>query len=287
MRLRVVSWNLDSRATGRLDAKVELLRETRPDLALLQEVSRPVYRALLPHPVVHERRHEQPRLFSWGALSTDLTRPRGSEQRVGCAVLGARQIVLLSAALLSGSVFDVEEPQRSGLLRRTMAAQVAVPGGTTLTACSFQARPVRSDPGAHVRPAFHAGIVRWLAATAGPVVLGIDAQAPEVDHPDPRRSVFRSPAGSGEHRLLGPEPGHGLVDVLRRHLGRRPEELARITAQRPGGPLAVSRCLPAGPARHDHIWATPALDVLDVRYLHDEALATGSDHALVLADLCL
>ena len=89
MRLRVVSWNVDSRPTGLLDAKVELLRQLRPDLALLQEIGRPVYRALLPHPSAHERMHRKTRQFSWGALSTDLCNPRGSEFRLGCAVLGA------------------------------------------------------------------------------------------------------------------------------------------------------------------------------------------------------
>ncbi len=38
------------------------------------------------------------------------------------------------------------------------------------------------------------------------------------------------------------------------------------------------------PVRQDHIWASPQLAVVDVRYLYDEAAATGSDQALVLAD---
>jgi hypothetical protein len=138
-------------------------------------------------------------------------------------------------------------------------------------------------------PAFQAGVARWLAHTAGPVIVGIDARAPEIDHPDPRRSVFRSPApeggGHGEDQLLGAEPTHALIDVLRRHLRRQPDQLARITAQRPDGPLAVSRRVAGQPARHDHIWATPDVEVLDVRYLYEEAVSTGSDHALVLADL--
>ena len=89
MRLRMVSWNVDARPTGLLDAKVELLREIRPDLAVLQEINRSVYRALLPHPLAHERIHRHSRVFSWGALSADLCHPRGSEYRLGCAVLGA------------------------------------------------------------------------------------------------------------------------------------------------------------------------------------------------------
>ncbi len=291
MRLRVVSWNLHAGATGRLDAKIELLEEIRPDLVLLQEISRPVYRALLPNPMVYERQHERSRLFSWGALSTDLTRPRGSEQRLGCAVLGGQDTELLAAGSLSASVFDVDDPRRPGMLRRTVTAQVAVRGGSTVTACSFQARPTPRDPSVVLRPDFQAGIAQWLVRTAGPIIVGIDARAPEIDHPDLRCSVFRSPApqggGPGEDHLLGPEPTHALIDVFRRHLQRRPDQFARIAAQRPDGPLAVSRRVAGRPARHDHIWATPDVDVLDVRYLYEEAVSTGSDHALVLADLCL
>ena len=168
---------------------------------------------------------------------------------------------------------------------------MAVPGGDTVTACSFQARPVPRDAHVKVRAAYHAGIAQWLASRAGPVVFGIDAHAPEVDHPDQRRSVFRSPApeggGPGEDQLLGADATHGLMDVLRRHLGGRPDQLAQIAARNPDGPLAVSRCVAGRPARHDHIWATPDLRVLDVRYLYEEAVSTGSDHAMVLADICL
>jgi len=38
------------------------------------------------------------------------------------------------------------------------------------------------------------------------------------------------------------------------------------------------------PVRHDHIWARD-LDVVDVRYPYEEAVAAGSDHALVVADV--
>ena len=111
MGIRVVSWNVDSRPTGLLDAKVELLRQLQPDLALLQEIGRPVYRALLPHPSAHERMHRKPRLFSWGALSTDLCTPRASEYRLGCAVLGVSSTALLDAQVLKAAPFSVPDPR--------------------------------------------------------------------------------------------------------------------------------------------------------------------------------
>ncbi|MQA12714.1 MAG: hypothetical protein GEV09_00675, partial [Pseudonocardiaceae bacterium] len=99
-----------------LDAKVELLRQLRPDIALLQELSRSVFRTLLPNPAAHERMHRQSRLFSWGALSTDLCRPKASEHRLGCAVLGAPTTAVLRSQLLDRDRFDVSEPVALGFL---------------------------------------------------------------------------------------------------------------------------------------------------------------------------
>jgi hypothetical protein len=157
--IRVVSWNVDSRPTGLLDAKVELLRQLKPDLALLQEIGRPVYRALLPHPSAHERMHRKSRVFAWGALSTDLADPRASEYRLGCAVLGVPTTALLDARVLDRTLFDVRDPVRTGFLWRTVAAQVALSTGELLTVGSFHGRQ--------------------------PSVFGIDAGPPLPDGTDP------------------------------------------------------------------------------------------------------
>lgn len=288
MRLRVVSWNLDSRPTGFLDAKLDLLRTLAPDLALLQELNRSVYRSLLPHPSAYQRMYERPTLFSWGALSTNLSKPRGSEVRLGCAVLGTTSTAMLRARLLDGASFGVTGARRTAFLQRTIAVTLAIPGGRSLLACSFHARPGPSSARTHLAPTFHAGVAGWLAGTAGPVVFGMDANAPAVDHPDFARTVFRRPAppggGPGEDLLLGPDAEHGLRDVLRLHLAGDPERLAHLRDSAPHGPLAVSGVHAGEPVRHDHIWARD-LAVTDVRYHYDEAVAAGSDHAPVVADL--
>ncbi|MGH3785599.1 MAG: hypothetical protein ACRDRG_03410 [Pseudonocardiaceae bacterium] len=238
MRLRIVSWNVDSRPTGLLDEKVELLRRLQPDLALLQEIGRPVYRALLPHPSAHERMHSKSRVFSWGALSTDLAVPRASEFRIGSAVLGVATTALLDAQVLDRAPFDVRDPVLPGFMWRTVAARVALSSGDLLTVGSFHGRQPSGPPAAALQQAFHAGIAKWLAGVPGPVVFGIDAGPPSRDREDP---------------LLGPGPVHHLNQVLS--------------------------------ADHDHLWATGEFQVLAVQRLGDEAMAAGSDHALLLADL--
>lgn len=195
VRLRVVSWNVDSRPTGLLDAKVELLRHLQPDVALLQEISRSVYRALLPVPSAHERMHRQSRIFSWGALSTDLSDPRGSEFRLGCAVLGGPGTALVDSHVLNKAPFDVRDPVRTGFLWRTVAARLALSSGDLLTAGSFHGRPATVDedssadqPAAALQRAFHTGIAGWLARVPGPVVFGLDSVA-ATDERDPLLSA--------------------------------------------------------------------------------------------------
>jgi endonuclease/exonuclease/phosphatase family metal-dependent hydrolase len=199
MRIRVVSWNVDSRPTGLLDAKVELLRQLQPDLVLLQEIGRPVYRALLPHPSAHERMHQRSRLFSWGALSTDLCKPRASEYRLGCAVLGLSSTALLDAQVLKAAPFGVPDPVLPGFLWRTVATRVALSSGAMLTVCSFHGRQPTGPTAAALQRAFHTGIAGWLADVPGPVVFGIDAGPPAPEGADP---------------LLGPGPVHHLNQVL-------------------------------------------------------------------------
>jgi len=68
-----------------------------------------------------------------------------------------------------------------------------------------------------------------------------------------------------------------------------PAELKRRVQYYPNGPLADSyhrgrrgkylRC------RYDSIRVSPGISVTDVRYLYEEAVQAGSDHALVVAEI--
>ena len=199
VRIRVVTWNVDSRPTGLLDVKVDLLRRLQPDLALLQEIGRPVYRALMPHPSAHERMHRKTRHFAWGALSTDLCNPRASEFRLGCAILGGPTTALIDSGVLDAAPFDVREPVRPGFLWRTVMAQAALSTGDILTVCSFHGRQPSGQPAASLQRAFHAGIAKWLAGVEGPIIFGVDAGPALPEGVDP---------------LLGPGPVHHLHHAL-------------------------------------------------------------------------
>ncbi len=72
-----------------------------------------------------------------------------------------------------------------------------------------------------------------------------------------------------------------------------PDQLQELLGQRPDGPLQISHRTgvrqghPGTPRRFDSIWIRDHWSVKDVRYLYDEGMATGSDHAVVVADLAL
>jgi hypothetical protein len=145
------------------------------------------------------------------------------------------------------------------------------------------------------KPAQAVQLARWLASVQGPVVLGGDFNTPKVDPPD--RGGIRTHWHSGDDKLkglpgddllVGPEPVHGLRDVLRLYLANRPEDLDLIRADRPNGPLMTSYCTDSAGQRryrYDAIWVTSHFTVGSVEYVYDEAIEAGTDHALVLAGL--
>jgi endonuclease/exonuclease/phosphatase family metal-dependent hydrolase len=77
--------------------------------------------------------------------------------------------------------------------------------------------------------------------------------------------------------------------ALRSYLQDRPDEFARIAASRPSGPLAISHIRgnkrKRTECRYDFIYHSPGIRVEGISYLYEEALAAGSDHAVVTAEL--
>lgn len=140
-------------------------------------------------------------------------------------------------------------------------------------------------------------VARWLRGLDGPVVFGGDFNTPEVDPPDFDRVRTHWHSGNdnladapGDDLLIGPEPVHGLRDVLRIYLAEHPSELEAIRAEHADGPLATSYCTDHGgqnEVRYDAVWLSPHFDVSAVAYHYREAIEAGTDHALVLVDAVL
>ena len=148
--------------------------------------------------------------------------------------------------------------------------------------CSFH-----TPPGANwgeIKPQTLRAIAEWLAKQSGHTIVGIDANCPKTDHPDISQNVWW---WDDESLLLGGSPLHHLRDVFRLYLEKNPSELARVLAERPTGPLAISHLRGSGPTitkcRYDFIYATPDIDVHSARY--EKLVRAVSDHAMVVTDL--
>lgn len=260
MRFRFSSWNVNNRNFR--DSHATLLKSVDTDLLALQEVS-PNFSSSL----------ASGGLFEWGEFSLAHRPPRNDEGRsrqLGCAIFGRSPFHAASAELLDGLKF----PER--------ALVVTLTSPVDLKLCSFHIPPGSSW--GTVKPQTVVAIAHWMKNQRGHTIVGIDANTPKTDHP-----VFDKNEWwwQDEPVLLGESATHGLRDCLRSHLIERPDQLAEIARQRPTGPLAIShvrgRRQNATACRYDFIYVSPAISVLDIKYLYEESVQAGSDHALVTA----
>lgn len=252
MTLRLASWNVRGMPQPR--QQLALLADQRPDIVFLQDVSRPGVRAV-----------EEAGL--WHILS-ETGAPEAPARRGRCLV--AAQGWTLQALPLP--------PE----LRDGCAALRAMRGMRALTLLSCYA-PTNTGPGRTRRPAYFTALAAFLRSCSPPVLMGMDANGPRVDHPDPGKCVWWN---TEESLVLGPQAV--TCDSLRLWYDAHPAALQRRIRYYPAGPLEDSyhrgragrylRC------RYDSIRVSPGISVTDVRYLYPEAVHAGSDHALVTAE---
>lgn len=286
--LRVLSWNIDARGPG-LDERIGSLEDFGADVVLLQEVPRRVAAQL-----------RESGGFSWAEMAVLHSEPKkGPSSRISTAILGTRRVRLHEAGQIPPEAFidagvraglsEAEVRGRTGWLHRNLYVDVEI-DGDLLRLCSLHARPAtgQTRPGrpplGYARQLFHRVCADWIAAHDGPMVFGVDANAPFVDHPDPQQW---QPAMAGDATLIGPRPTHHLTDALYRWLDHHPDELERIRAERPEGPLATSYVTTGGkrPCRYDHLFVTDDIEVETIDYR--PPFADGSDHGAIVADLAI
>jgi len=141
-------------------------------------------------------------------------------------------------------------------------------------------------------------LAEYLSANINiPTVLCGDFNEPKVDHVDQSRLEFfdqKGDQGKAASYILNPQGIHKLQDSYRLWLEQNAKELQRIKSEQIASedilsaPLAASH-LVGGKVkkRYDYIMVSPQWGVIDIQYLYEEAVRYGSDHALVVADLCL
>jgi exonuclease III len=262
MKLQIASWNV--RGMPHPADQLELLADQNSDILLLQDVGPSAVRAVA-----------DSHLWDHIADTWSPPHPPGITIRRGGCLIAVKGDWVLTPTL----------PTPDALLSNHSLAVTATHGQAALTLLSCYA-PTNTGPGKTERPRAFAALAAWLSAVSAPIVLGMDANGPRVDHPDIKQSRWWT---EEEALVLG--TGTQTEDVLRLWYTDHPAELKRRVRYYPNGPLADSyhrgrrgkylRC------RYDSIRVSPGISVTDVRYLFDDAIAAGSDHALVIADIDL
>jgi endonuclease/exonuclease/phosphatase family metal-dependent hydrolase len=263
VRLKFVDWNLNG-FTG-VDRKLEFLAATNWDVCALQEVTRESYDALEASGVFSSlscAHHHMPALA-------------GKPPRYYAAI-GTRGRFNLSDP---GILRDMPSPER------TLVATIDS-GDQAFVAASLAAPPGVRWKVAKVRQVDR--IAAWLHDRTQPVVLGMDANTPKWDRHDLAASEWWD---DREAILHGVDRAHDLRDAYREYLEQTVETREAVERERPEGPLAVSFERGRGdrkvPCRYDYVYTSPEFEVENVCYRYEDAVAAGSDHALLVAELTL
>lgn len=251
----VLTWNVNGFS---LRDQPRLLASMEWDLACLQEMTRESWTAFQA-------------CGDDGAVAFDhLPTLASSGPRYACAVL-----VRSPARLVDFSIVpDVPSPERA-------AVAVVETDGKQLQLCAWAAPPGVSwgDAGKGRQVDRFAS---WLRDRPGPVVVGIDRNAPQWERHDLAEDEWWN---RWEPLLYGPDRVHDLRDVYRDHLANNPDLAAHLRQTHPDGPLAVTHRRRGTDCRYDAIYASPEFQVDNVEHHLDAALDAGSDHAMVRATL--
>jgi hypothetical protein len=255
MAFTVVDWNVNGFA---LRGQVELLADLEWDVALLQEVTRASWPSF------------QSVAAAGGVAFDHLPALVGDGPRYATAVLVRGQASLHRFGVLR----DIPSPERAAVAsvqvqgRRMSVGSWAAPPGVSWGDAGKGRQVLR--------------FAAWLQARPSPVIVGIDRNAPKWE----RLALADDEWWNRDEPLLyGPDRAHDLRDAFRDHIDRDPQLQDAIATQRPEGPLAITHRRRGINCRYDAIYVSPEFHVTAVQHLWDDAIAAGSDHAVVIASL--
>lgn len=270
MEITVVDWNVRGHRNSGLNLRKQgFIESQEADVLLLQELTPAAFREL----------EDQ----GWSGAHALQLLPKGhrglakgNEVAFSCAVLTRSDTWRMSSAATN---LHTPSPER------WLTARLEH-GDFSVDAASFACPPgvdwdeMKTQQGRQ--------IAKWMAGRDRPVIAGIDRNGPKYESAEGTPELWPRDAP----QLLGPDPAHRLRDILLTLLDQDEERREQAASEHPDGPLAVSyirghpgqtqtRC------RYDVIYASDGVAVTDVRYLYDDAVAAGGDHAAVIAALRL
>ncbi len=182
----------------------------------------------------------------------------------------------LGVAIMVGKQFEVVESgvvERSPFPDRTLFATIKMDGQIikllalrSLTGCGYyRTKSVQYDSFAEFIDEYH------------PDVIGIDANEPQIDHYNMEKMVFFD-NGPGAKHFFDEACAIGLRDAF--------IQGNSISEQEEGKPLAKSHNIRRkGAVRYDFLLVKDSFHIKNAEYRYDEAVAAGSDHAVVLCEV--
>lgn len=274
INLRVGTWNVNAFNPKRSEQKAKLLGQYDWDLLVLQEVGPAMWDALIGAGFDGA--------FSLHQLS-DL--PGRSH---GVAMLARNGLSLTEPELVRAPILEGFEP-RPDFAGRLMKASV-VGGAQPFDLVAFHSfHAAGDDENRQAKMSLYSTAHETLREI-GAGIAGFDGNCwvdkIVCDPPDPTDGWYE------EHRFLHHAADHEFRDAFHQWLAQHPTELARLRGldlEGDDGCLAVtyqrSNNNHIRTNRMDRIYCSSGFEVQGVAHHYADALAVGSDHALVIADL--
>jgi hypothetical protein len=256
--LRIIDWNVSY--MGNADDKMGFLDEIMGDedcIVMLQEITPHMYEKICD--------------YYGSRLNIEYSlkyRPAGKfdtkTRKLGVAICTTPNIPIVSVNVLKRCLFP----------DRTLAATVNYSGHEikvmtlhSITGCSYKkAKSVQFYSFAEAIEEFQ------------PDIVGIDANEPKVDSPDPKDMVFfdNNDKGEGAKTFFDTLQNNGLVDSYRYKLDFSKCEEENC--------LTVSHIINNKiPRRYDYIYIKhDKFKEFKTEYFYDKAIIAGSDHAIVV-----
>lgn len=254
--LHVATWNLSAGWTpSAQETRAALINRSGVELLCAQEVPANRFELLLA--ALGED--------WWGAHSLSVRPGLPYLQNAwGVAVFGRARRVQpdLAAADVIG---DTDDESGDGLFwRRTLHVPVTVDNGWPLHVVSVHVRPGSVVDEQKLQ--FLRQLNEWLKHARRPVLLGVDSNyaGPDDDGEDAGEWAL-------QQQVWGAGAAHGLRDLWHEH-PTEPDFTHRLAKS-------------DAPRRIDHLYVSSDLAVVGLRHLYDEAIAAGSDHALVIGEI--
>ena len=262
--MRFATWNLKYPDDGKESfQRLDFLNSLEWDVLALQEVSSAAWQ------VFSENGLTEGGFCSLEGFGVD------SKKAYGVALLVQNGFSLRDPELLPGN------PQ----IRRALAAKL-YGLENPVNVLSWHA-PNAASSGAEFKMKGYKAIIGWINSKKGSIVIGFDGNHWNISSELDLLNVEYEEQSSFflENWFFGDEPPHRLRDALIDYYRNNPTIYADAVKERPQGPLAVSYIRGKTEDRFDYIFISDDFEVSNCRYDYKGAMAAGSDHALVYAEL--